>query len=48
MSNFLTGSDTPKEYCDKIYKEGDDYNGFNLITGTLWYVRISEHHARRK
>lgn len=30
--NFLTGKHSGKNYSEKIFKEGQDYNGFNLLT----------------
>lgn len=39
-TDFLTGSDSPEAYCQKIADQGHLYNGFNLLVGDkneLWY-----------
>ena len=41
VSNYLLGPDSPDAYLEKLAKEGDVYNGFNLILGEgehlVWY-----------
>lgn len=41
VSNFLKGREGPVEYLDKLAREADRYNGFNLIIGekdqVYWY-----------
>ena len=41
VSDFLLGEESPAEYLDKLAKEQDRYNGFNLIIGEkdrlYWY-----------
>ena len=41
VSDFLLGEEDPVEYLDKLAKEQDRYNGFNLIIGEkdhlYWY-----------
>lgn len=36
VADFLDGSAQPYEYCSALHQGGDDYNGFNLLTGKLW------------
>lgn len=40
VSDFLAGEETPAEYLSRVRKNGDAYNGFNLIVGnadTIFY-----------
>lgn len=40
VSDFLVNGDSPDYYIKEVSKKGSQYNGFNLITGTindLWY-----------
>jgi uncharacterized protein with NRDE domain len=40
VSDFLTGDTAPATYLDAVSREGKNYNGFNLLTGTvdeMWY-----------
>lgn len=40
VSSFLTGSQTPKTYLEKLSGNAGDYAGFNLLVGdtdSLWY-----------
>ena len=41
VSNFLLGQEGPLEYLDKLDREAEKYNGFNLIVGEkgqyYWY-----------
>jgi len=30
--NFLLGNQSPASYSEEVHKEGNDYNGFNLLT----------------
>jgi len=44
VRDFLAGCDSPEEFCKRVHRIGDKYNGFNLICGQLamvssvWYV----------
>ena len=40
VADFLDGSAQPYEYCNALHQGGDDYNGFNLLTGKLWWVEM--------
>lgn len=33
VSGFLTGTETPSAYLEKLHHQGDSYGGFNLLVG---------------
>jgi uncharacterized protein with NRDE domain len=35
VSNFLAGVSSPSDFLENLARESDDYNGFNLICGTV-------------
>lgn len=35
VADFLTGSDTAKQYLENVAENGKQYNGFNLIAGSV-------------
>jgi uncharacterized protein with NRDE domain len=40
VAEFLTGSETPQGYIERIALRGSEYNGYNLLAGdreTLWW-----------
>jgi uncharacterized protein with NRDE domain len=40
VSDFLIGKESPKDYLNRISRDGKRYNGFNIIVGNaedLWY-----------
>jgi uncharacterized protein with NRDE domain len=40
VSGFLHGSSTPRDYLERLARQGGQYNGFNLLVGdveALWY-----------
>lgn len=46
---FLTGSDTPAEFLQRLAERADDYAGFNLLLGAgrhLWYLSNSTRENR--
>ncbi|MFZ3323268.1 MAG: NRDE family protein [Usitatibacter sp.] len=49
VTEFLLGSDAPREYLAHLASTAGEYNGFNLILGdgaTLWYYSSREDKAR--
>ena len=36
VADFLDGSTQPHEYSSALLQDGDNYNGFNLLTAKLW------------
>lgn len=46
VSNYLTGSDTPETYIQKIHQDKELYSGFNLVLGNtehlMYYNNIDD------
>lgn len=41
VAEFLTGSETPQAFLDRVAARGGEYNGYNLLAGdgdTLWWA----------
>lgn len=38
VSAFVTGSDSAKDYVDKVAAEGNDYNGFHLLAVNMYNI----------
>lgn len=40
VAEFLTGSESPQDYLERMAARGDEYNGYNLLAGdgeSLWW-----------
>ncbi len=38
MSDYLAGNTPPMDYSNTILENGEDYNGFSLITANTRYL----------
>ena len=46
VTDYLNGTMSPVDYCTDIHQRCDQYNGFNLLAGNLWYVHTCMQYIR--
>ena len=50
VADYLSGTDTPHAYVERVRRAGDDFNGFNLLIGDdhtmIWYSNRHQDDAR--